>query len=452
MLKKYNEMSKKIDKKGVLEQYTVDYINDYTEKYFDYTFTEEEILAIASGVAKGKVISVEDYPLFRKVLISNPYIKSNLKKLLYNIILASSNYNFNIYKNALIAYRFKNNYKELNNKQQQFVSKKTLKVPNPKNNNANIFYALYQDYNVFLKNIFNPEKKFSIRTLNYYIDYSKTYFKKCNSILLILKRLYNNKVKITKYSTNQLYDLFKSYLGKVRKDINEDCYDSFEEFSDIYSKLRDLDLGAFNKEITQLHTYGLNRMVLFLIKDVFNGKKTLNQICKKLGKSKDTLLNQIKELDENIYQKLIELEESNEIENGQNTKDKYEYFINNMTIASNYIEPEKFIPIYYYSLTDVNIKEMIFKLGNNGQIDLMNYLNNVYYSNQELYEKAKMNVFKKEIGDKGINAIAKIIKEEGLPKCYGVISYLINLYNEGILNEFKKDNIKRLILNEEKRK
>ena len=452
MLKKYNEMSKKIDKKGVLEQYTVNYINDYTEKYFDHILTKEEILAIANGVVIGKIKTVEDYPLFKKILITNPNLNKKIKSLLYNIILATSNYNFNIYKNAYLTYEFRNQYNKLYIKQQQFISNKPLKIPNSKINNGNIFWVLYQDYNIFLKNIFNSQKKFSIRTLNYYIDYSNIYFGKCNIILTILKKLYNNKIKITKYSTNQLYDLFKSYLEKIRKEINGNNFDNFQEFIEIYSKLRSENLGIFNEEIVQLYNYGVNKIMLLSIKEVFSQEKTLSQVCRILGKNKDDLLKQVKEIDIDIYEKLITLDKNNKIVKRKIIEDKYNYFINNMKIVSNYMKPENFTPIYYYSLTDVNIIEMIFKLGNNGQLELMNYLNNAYYNNQRLYEKVKMSVFREEIGDKGINAIAKIIKEEGLPKCYGVISYLVNLYNEGILEEFKKDYIKGLILNEEKRK
>ena len=451
MLKKYNKMSKKIDEKGPLKQYDVNYINNCTKKYFNHIFTEEEILAIAFGVAIGRVKSVDDYPLFNKIIKMQPDLKEDLTNLLKYIILASSNYNFNIYKNASLAYSFKSNYNKLNEKQKEYLSNKSVKVSNPKNNNGNISYALYRNYNIFLKNIFNSERKYDIKTLNYYIDYSKIYFGNCNNILTILQKLYS-KVKITKYSTNQLYDLFKSYLEKIRKDINENHYDSFEEFNNIYLKLRGVDLGTFNEEITQLHNYALNKNLLLLIKDVFNHKKTLNQICGELGKNKNDLLNELKEIDLEIYIKLIELEENSKTQDRQNKESKYNYFINNMKIVSNFIKGENFIPIYYYSLTEVNINEMILKLGNNGQIDLMNYLNNAYYSNQELYDKVKMIQFKEEIGDKGINEIAKIIKEEKLPKCYGVISYLVNLYNDGTLNEFKKDNVKRLILNEEKRK
>ena len=138
MLKKYNKMSKKIDEKGPLKQYDVNYINNCTKKYFNHIFTEEEILAIAFGVAIGRVKSVDDYPLFNKVIKMQPDLKEDLTNLLKYIILASSNYNFNIYKNASLAYSFKSNYNKLNEKQKEYLSNKRVKVSNPKNNNGNI--------------------------------------------------------------------------------------------------------------------------------------------------------------------------------------------------------------------------------------------------------------------------------------------------------------------------
>lgn len=453
MLKKYNQLSKKVENKKKIEEINLDVVNKFSRQLINHVFTVEEIISICKKIASGKITEIDDYKLFDNLLKNNPRIKKDLNKLLKLIICCCSNYDFVIYKNAYLQYNFINSYKNFLEKENDINLRQCLSQKiNPGNKKGNVSYYLYNSYNSYMNDILNPNRNYKLSGVDFYINYCNSYFGGCNKLLLILKNIQNKNIEIENISSNEIYNLTFSFVNLIEKQIENNNYENFSIFTELYMQIKNNNFETLNNKVSHIYNLGINKKTLVVIKKYLKEEDSINKICNHLGMKKEKVLIEVKKINEELYNELYKLIKQEEDKQNRKNKEEWEEFITNMNKVMNNFEPSSFKPIYYYSLTSINIKDMIVKLGNNGQIKIMNYLNTAYFNNQELYEKVSMNIYNEKISDRVIRLVATKIKEENIPKCRGIIDELISQYRNNTLDEFSVKNIKNLILNEEKRK